>query len=201
MKLRVVLIWACAAAFPLHAGADARPGRFTADLEAQGGSAAPSQSAGEPSLDELRARAQARMRQDLDKYTPTEMQAIESLYQSANRDLNAPDARDRLQELVGQYPNSNRTGCAVLYLAQASKGEERERLLKRAIDNHSDAFYGDGTRVGAFARALLALYYVNTDRRDQALTLAKDVEKLYPGAVDHSGRPLTDTLKRMKLLD
>jgi hypothetical protein len=173
---------------------------FDSDLGAQAGGTPPGQADSGPPLEELRARAQARMRQDREAYAPQEVQAIEALYQSANSNLSAPESRDRLQELVLKYPKANRTGCAVLYLAQASRGDERERLLKKAIENHSDAWYGDGTQVGAFARALLAQHYANTDRRDQATALAAEVEKLFPGAVDHAGARLADTMKRLKLL-
>jgi hypothetical protein len=129
-----------------------------------------------------------------------DLDAIEQLYQSANRDLRAPESRSRLIALVDRYPKANRSGCALLYLAQASAGEEREAFLRRAIAEHSDAFYGDGTQVGAFGRVLLALHLAETDRRDEALALAADVDRLYPGAVDHSGRRLTDTLRRLGLL-
>ena len=151
-------------------------------------------------LEELRAKAQARMLQDRDVYTAEEFQAIEALYQSANRNLRAPESRDRLLELVEKYPKANRTGCALLYLAQGAKGAEREAFLKQAIADHSDAWYGDGTQVGAFGRALLAVYYANSKRLDEAMALAAEVERLFPGAVDHSGAPVADTLKRFKLL-
>ena len=153
-----------------------------------------------PALEELRAKAQARMLQDRDVYTAEEFQAIEAIYQSANRDLRAPESRDRLLELVEKYPKANRTGCALLYLAQGAKGDEREAFLKQAIADHSDAWYGDGTQVGAFARAQLAVHYANSNRRDEAMALATEIERLFPGAVDHSGAPLADTLKRFKLL-
>ena len=153
-----------------------------------------------PTLEELRAKAQARMLQDRDVYTAEEFQAIEAIYQSANRNLRAPESRDRLLELVEKYPKANRTGCALLYLAQGAKGDEREAFLKQAIADHCDAWYGDGTQVGAFARAQLAVYYANSNRRDEAIALATEVERLFPGAVDHSGAPVADTLKRFKLL-
>jgi hypothetical protein len=129
----------------------------------------------------------------------TELQAIEALYQSANSHLRSPEARDRLQELVLKYPRANRTDCAVLYLAQASSGDERQRLLKKAIENHNGAFYGDGPRSARSPERCWRSTNANTDRREQALALAAAVEKQFPGAVDHSGARLTDTLRRLKL--
>ena len=65
---------------------------------------------------------------------------IELLYQSANRDLRAPSRR--------------RIGLAVRcsIWRELSPPAERETFLTRAIADHSDAWYGDGTQVGPFAK-------------------------------------------------
>src|SRR6478736_6273154 len=97
--------------------------------------AVPSSSPG-ASLDQLRTTAQVRMRRDLDTFTREQLKEIESLYQSANRNLRAPESRGILQELIDKYPSSNRAGCAALYLAQDSGDSDREALLKQAIERH-----------------------------------------------------------------
>ena len=163
--------------------------------------AAFAQDAALPSIESLRAAAQERMRADLQRYSRDEFRKIEALYQMANRDLRASGAAAALEQLVREYPQSNRAGCAQLYLARRLEGEERETQLKRAIASHSDARYGDGTQVGAFARALLATHYARTDRMDEAKQLAAEVQAQFPGAVDHRGNRLADTLRRMNLLD
>ncbi len=165
-------------------------------IVAQPGGAQPA----EPTLDALRAAAQARMQQDRQTFGAAQVKEIEDLYQTANKDLKAPGAKETLTQLVQKYPKSNRAGCAVLYLAQISTGSEREAYLKKAIADHSDARYGDGTQVGAFGRALLATYYANAGRAEEAQRVAAEVTKLFPGAVDHSGARLADTLRRMKLV-
>jgi hypothetical protein len=154
----------------------------------------------EPTLDALRSAAQARMQQDRATYGPAQVKEIEDLYQTANKDLKAPGATDTLKQLIHKYPKSNRAGCAALYLAQMSSGADREAYLKKAVADHSDARYGDGTQVGAFGRALLATYYANAGRTEDAQRVAAEVTKLFPGAVDHSGVRLADTLRRMKLV-
>lgn len=153
-----------------------------------------------PTLEALRAKAQDRMRQDRARLPDQDFREIETTYQSANKDLRAPSARETLRQLVQKYPTSNRAGCAVLYLAQLSSGSEREEYLKSAIANHGDAWYGDGVQVGAFARAQLASFYASSDRATEAQKLAEQVRTQFPGAVDHRGVPLVDTLRRMKLL-
>jgi len=153
-----------------------------------------------PTLEMLRARAQERMRQDLATYSPQDLRALEELYQSANRNLNGPDAKGILQRVVKEYPKSNRAGSAVLYLAQLSSAAEREAYLKTAIDAHGDAWYGDGVQVGALARAQLAAFYAAAGKMTEAKALANEITERFPGAVDHNGRPLVAMLQNMKLL-
>src|SRR5688500_13858922 len=98
--------------------------------------ATPQDAAPAPSIETLRARAQERMREDLAIYSREDMRALEALYQSANRDLSAPEAKATLQKVVKDYPRSNRAGSAILYLAQLSSGAERETYLKKAIKDH-----------------------------------------------------------------
>jgi hypothetical protein len=148
----------------------------------------------------LRARAQERMRQDLAIYSRDDFQKLEELYQSANRDLKGPDAKAILQRVVKEYPKSNRAGSAVLYLAQLSSGAEREGYLKAAIADHEDTWYGDGVQVGALARVQLAAFYAAEGRTAEAQALAREVADRFPGAIDHNGRPLVDSLRRLKLL-
>ena len=77
---------------------------------------------------------------------------------------------------------------------------ERETFLTRAIADHSDAWYGDGTQVGSFVKAQLAALYASTNRLADAVMLAEEIEREFPESVDHSGNGLTDTLRKMKLL-
>ena len=154
----------------------------------------------EPTIDMLRSKAQDRMRQDRAIYSLEDLRKLEELYQSANRNLSGPNAKEILQRVVEQFPKSNRAGSAVLYLAQLSSGTEREAYLKTAIEAHGDTWYGDGVQVGALARVQLASLYAATDRMAQARALAKEVTDRFPGAVDHTGRPLVETLRNLKLL-
>jgi hypothetical protein len=153
----------------------------------------------DPALETLRAMAQERMRQDLAIYSAQQLRELEALYQSANRNLGGPDAKEILQRVVKEYPQSNRAGSAVLYLAQLSSGPARETFLKMAIDSHGEARYGDGVQVGAFARVQLAALYAAEGRLAEARGLATEVIERFPSAVDHGGRPLAETLQRLKL--
>ena len=91
--------------------------RFVAEFETQltGVASTPD----DTRLEALRARAQARFRRDRELFTAQEFRDLETLYQAANRNIRAPDAKDLLLQVVSKYPRSNRAGCAVLYLAQS----------------------------------------------------------------------------------
>lgn len=159
------------------------------------------QSSAQASLDLLRARAQARMRRDLETFTREQLREIEQLYQSVNQNLRAPESRGRLQELIDKYPASNRAGCAALYLAQISGEADREILLKQAVERYADAWYGDGTQVGPMARAYLASFYQKQQRQEEAVATARAIATETPDAVDHQGRRIVDMLRGMGLLD
>jgi hypothetical protein len=154
----------------------------------------------EPTIEMLRARAQERMRHDLAIYSTDDLRKLEDLYQSANKNLRGPDAKLILQRVVKEFPKSNRAGSAVLYLAQLSSGAEREAYLKTAVEAHGDTWYGDGVQVGALARVQLAALYAADGRMAEAKGLANEVAQGFPGAVDHGGRRLVDTLRSLKLL-
>jgi hypothetical protein len=152
----------------------------------------------DPSLETLRAKAQERMALDRNLLSSDEFRELESLYQSASRDLRSPDAKAKLKEVVRRFPQSNRGGCAILYLAQMSEGTEREEYLKSAIAKYGNSWYGDGVQVGALARAQLAASYANAGRRDEAQKLAEELRLQFPGAVDHSGARLAEGLQTLK---
>ncbi len=143
----------------------------------------------------LSKKAAERMREDLKTYTQAQLQQIETLYQLAARDLSSPKAKKNLEKLVKKYPAANRSGCAVLYLAQmAKKGEVRQKYLKAAISKHGDCWYRNGVQVGAYARLYLAAYYGQTGRKAAAEKLFAELREKYPEAIDHQGRLLTDII-------
>ena len=141
-------------------------------------------------------KARSRMRKDAANYKREELQEIEKLYQVANKNWQTPEARNSLQKLVEKYDKANRTGCAILYLGQMSKGEEQVEYLKQAIEQFSDCYYGDGVQVGAFARLLLAQVYLNDNKPDEAEKLFDQLRQQYPDAIDHRGNAILSQLPK-----
>src|SRR5688500_18556086 len=109
--------------------------------------------------DALILKARHRARQDRNKHSAEELQECERLYQVANKNWRTPEAKTSLETMLAKYSDVNRTGCALVYMAQMSAGEEKEKYLKQAIEKFSDCYYLNGVQVGPWARALLGYYY------------------------------------------
>jgi len=146
----------------------------------------------------LREKFNKRWQKDSEKYSSEQIRDLENLYQVANKNWRSEEAKKSLEELLKKYPDTNRTGCAVLYMAQWAEGEEREKLLKEAMEKFDDCFYGDGVQVGAYARYLLGCYYFDKGEKEKAKTLFNEIFSKYPDAVDHSGELLADKIKGIK---
>jgi len=142
----------------------------------------------------LRERFVTRTAQDQENHTPEQLRDAEQLYQVTNQKWGTPEAKESLQTMIRKYPDLNRTGCAVLYLAQMSQGDERAQYLQECIDKYNDCFYGDGVQVGAYARFLLAQDYKSQGDTEKAKALFDDIKSKYAGAMDHRGILLVDSM-------
>jgi len=142
----------------------------------------------------FREKFEKKMAQDRAKYTPDQLREAEELYQVANRKWGSPEASESLQTMLKKYPDINRTGCATLYVAQQSQGDDRARYLRDCIEKFDDCFYGDGVQVGAYARFLLAQDYRARGEDQKAQALFTELNTSYPGAIDHGGKLLADAI-------
>jgi len=138
----------------------------------------------------LKEQARARMRADHAQYTPEQIHDAETLYKAAATNWDTPVAVASLEKLIVDYPKANRAGCALLYLGQMSEGEPRIKYYKRAIDDYSDCFYGNGVQVGALGRYLLALAYTEAGEVEKATALREELKLKYPDAINHQGHRL-----------
>jgi hypothetical protein len=135
-----------------------------------------------------------RMAQDQQKYTQEQLRDAETLYQIANQKWGTLEASNSLQVMIQKYPDLDRTGCAMLYLAQMSTGDDRAKYLQDCIDKYNDCFYGDGAQVGAYARFMLAEDYKSNGETEKAKALYDEIKAKYPDAIDHSGKLLVDII-------
>lgn len=141
-----------------------------------------------------RASFEKKMTEDRKNHTPEQLNQAEQLYQVANQKWGSPEATESLQTMIKKYPDINRTGCATLYVAQKTQGDQQAKYLQECIAQFNDCFYGDGVQVGAYARFLLAHYYSNKGEKDKAAALYKELRTRFPDAVDHSGNLLLDSI-------
>jgi hypothetical protein len=55
-------------------------------------------------------------------------------------------------------------------------------------------------QVAALSRAMLAVHLAGLEKFDQAEALARELVTRFPGAIDHSGATLDNTLEAIRLL-
>ena len=144
----------------------------------------------------LHERFVQRMAQDRNNYTQQQLDEAEQLYQVANKKWGTPEAVESLKTMIKKYPNLDRTGCAVLYVAQMSKGEDRAKGLQNCIDEYNDCFYGDGVQVGVYARFLLAQDYKSQGDMEKAKALFDEIKSKYADAIDHGGNLLVKNIEQ-----
>ena len=159
------------------------------------------QSAAQARQASLRVKFDQKMAQDHQKYSQQELSEAENLYQVANKNWGTLEASNSLQTMIQKYPDIDRTGCAVLYVAQMSQGDLRAQYLQDCIDKYNDCFYGDGVQVGVYARFLLAEDYRSNGERAKMDALFNEIKSKYPDDVDHSGNLLVDLIKANKKLE
>lgn len=148
-----------------------------------------------PAIDR-KAGIRRKYEEDKKTYSDEQLREIEKLYQSANKNLKSPEAKEALKSLIEKYPKANRTGCAVQYMGQMSSGEEKETYLKLAIKDFGDCYYGSGVQVGAYARLYLAYYYKEIGKEKEAKTLFDEIRRNFPDAVNHKGKLLVNMLPK-----
>ena len=116
------------------------------------------------------------------------------------REAHATAMRALARAAIERDPDFNRAGQEALRRAAQASGDERERRLNEVIATHSDAWCENGTRVGATARAILAVHLAGLDRYDEAERIAVEMVKLFPGAIDETGATLDDLPQSIRLL-
>ena len=148
---------------------------------------------------ENRQAARVRANEDKQRYTFEQLGEIETLYQVANtKGKRSPEARESLKQLLEKYDKANRTGCATLYLGQASEGTERLEYLTRAVEKFSDCYYFNGCQVGGYGRYVLALTLWEKGDKEQARALFAELKTTYKEATDHRGRPMIEAVEAVE---
>jgi len=138
--------------------------------------------------------AQEAWARDKKNFRSKKFEEMEKDYQEINDKYREPESAEIIERFLKKYKTGNRVGCATMYLAQKSRGKDRENLLKKAIADFSDCYYLNGCCVGGIARLYLAGYYQQTGDKSEAEKLVKEIEKDYATAQDHRKNPIIDQL-------
>jgi beta-lactamase regulating signal transducer with metallopeptidase domain len=150
-------------------------------------------------VEKNRRAARIRADQDNQYYSREQLREIETLYQVANtRGKRSEEGKASLKQLLEKYDKANRTGCATLYLGQASEGDERLEYLTRAVEKFSDCFYFNGCQVGGYGRYVLALTLWDRGEKDKARALLSELKTTYKDATDHNGRPMGEVAEAVE---
>jgi beta-lactamase regulating signal transducer with metallopeptidase domain len=150
-----------------------------------------------PTKSQLAMREKFDQRHELDrkKYTEEQLAEAEKLYLAMNSKRGSPEYIESLKQMLEKFPDLNRSGCALLYLAQGTTGVESEKYLKDCIQKYNDCYYADGVQVGAYARFWLADYYGKTGENEKAEALRKEIKDNYSDSIDHNGQLLINLIK------
>lgn len=135
----------------------------------------------------VKEKAQKRMQKDLEYFSREDIVEINALYDDIMKNYQGGGGRKSLKDILKKYPQSNRTGCVMLFIAELSSGKKREEALFRVIKEFSDCWYSDGVQTGVYARYLLGLYYLDKKQNQKADILFNQIRIAFPDAVDHSG--------------
>ncbi len=137
-----------------------------------------------------------RVAQDRANFSPVILKELEDLYQVGNLKPKSPEARASLEKLIqdSRFEKTNRYGCALIYLATIPGVMNVEDLLKKAIAEYSDCWYGDGVNIGGYATYLLADYYHDLDNKEAAKKYFSQLKTKYPDAIGHAGQMLADKI-------
>jgi hypothetical protein len=153
----------------------------------------------EKALRENDRNAEQAMARDMKLYNNREFRELETDYQAASARFREADAKTTLEAFLKKWAKGgNRVGCATLYLAQRSSGDDRERLLRECMTKHDECYYLNGARVGGLARLYLMSHLMGSGKADEAAKVRAEIEAKYALCNDHSGHLLIEVLQADK---
>lgn len=141
-------------------------------------------------------KVKERIQKDKELYGVDGLREIEIAYRAYSKSKDADN--EHLQTLITKFPKANRTGCAVMYAGQRSRGTDDGKWFRLAVENYGDCFYGDGAQVGAYARFYLAGLLERKGDKAGAEKLRCEILELYPDALTHRGRKMANYLRKAK---
>jgi TolA-binding protein len=124
-------------------------------------------------------------------YTPPTISA-EGLYREGSRlqkEGKSQDALTAWRALIDRFPDSNRAGCAAIYMGQQQR-ENKDysgalASFSLAAEKYGHQKYGDGAEVGGYAYFFMTSVYCDTEQYEKAAESLKLLVEKYPYASGH----------------
>lgn len=161
----------------------------------------PASQSGQKRREELKKHFLTRLEIDYKNFTKSDLKELEDLYQIANIKSHSHEAKEALIKIINddRFKNSNRTGCAYLYLGTIDLLSDNDKIeyLNIAIQTYNDCWYGDGVQVGAYARYILGRIYYKQGQTALAYRFFDEISDYYPDSIDHSGNLLKDKIVKL----
>ena len=137
-------------------------------------------------------------------YIPPTISA-EGLYREGSRLQKEGKPKDALtawRALIDRFPDSNRAGCATIYMGQQQLADKNytgaEKSFSLAAKKFGHHKYGNGVEVGGYAYFFLASVYCDTEQYDKAAESLKALVEKYPYASGHRSGDALMSLRAKK---
>lgn len=137
-----------------------------------------------------------RVSDDKSKFSEEILKEIANQFQIANTHFDSKTAITTLDSLVNneKYAGANRIGCALLYLGQMCKNNDKEMYLLKAKTEYSNSWFRDGVNVGAYATYKLYFYYKYIGNKDKENECKIELLSKYANYIDHNQHYIKDIL-------
>ena len=162
--------------------------------------ATPSGKTLEQIIEEQKLNARERIARDRRNYSPADLSKIELLFTEIEKDVDSPEAKNNLKNLIQNFQSANSTGCAFLKVGQLSRGPERAAYLKKAINEFGDCYFDNGAQVGPLAHFILVQYYMMDNQPNEARDILDRLKEKFPDAIDHNNNALSKLIPDIEAL-
>jgi hypothetical protein len=141
-------------------------------------------------------------RQDREKLGTERHREMEKLWMEGRRPRGNKDSEARLEQILRDYPDTNRAGCAAYELGHhyvrdrsldlAAKRQKAEEAWKMVGDRYRDSLCEFNEPANAMSKIGLSMWVYRYTDKAMARRLLEEVIAKHPGETDHLGQRVED---------